>query len=151
MKNLLAILLLFVGVSFVSAQGDQQKPVKVETSVSKSGDELIVTINLKVEDDWIVYDSLDGDVGPIPISFDHDLLQNLELIKIKKPKTKHKFDDVFEVDLWYFAHEAIYELQYKITDKSFDPAGSLSMEYMCCNLTSGVCLPPKLIDVEVGN
>ncbi len=150
MKNLIATLLLFVGVSFVNAQGEQQEPVKVETSVSKSEGVLTVTINLKVEDGWMVYDSLAGDVGPIPISFDHDLLQNLELIKVKKPKTKHKFDDVFVVDLWYFAHEATYELQYKITDVSVDPSGSVSMEYMCCNLTSGVCLPPKLVDVEVG-
>lgn len=150
MKNLMVIMLVvFVGGK-LSAQTEQQSPVKTESSITKSGDTLTILINLTVEDNWMVYDSLAGDVGPIPISFDHELLQNLELISLKKPKTKHKFDNIFEVDLWYFTHKATYELQYKIVNSSMAPLGSLSMEFMSCNLTSGVCLPPKLVDIEVG-
>lgn len=147
-KVLIAFSLLFAFV-VVKAQDQTLNPVEVTSEAVVSGDSLLVTIHFKVEDNWMVYDSLNGDVGPIPISFNSDGVIGGDLISISKPITKHKYDDIFEVDLWYFTKEASYTLIYKIKDASVGVDGSVSLEYMSCNLTSGVCLPPKLIDISV--
>ena len=97
----------------------------------------------------MVYDSLGGEQGPIPLSFNNEAVLNLKLIQIKKPKTKHKYDDIFEIDLWYFTNNVTYELDFLILDPSVPVSGTILLEYMSCNLTSGVCLPPKLVEVPV--
>lgn len=147
MKKIIIILAVLLFSISVSAQ-DKQEPIKIGASTSVLGDTLIVTIDFKVKDGWIVYDSLSGEVGPIPLNLNLDGLNGLELIGIKKPKTKKKFDDIFEVDLWYFFNEALYELKFKVTsaDTVF---GSLSAEYMSCNLNSGICLPPRIFEYGV--
>lgn len=105
----IALLLLTVLVS-ANAQNQQQGPVKIESKTLISGDTLTLKIDFNVQEDWMVYDSLADDRGPIPLSFNNDAVLNMELIKINKPKTKHKYDDIFEVDLWYFTNKVSYEL-----------------------------------------
>lgn len=144
----IAFLLLTVFVS-VKAQNQQQGPVKIESKTLISGDTLTLKIDFNVQEDWMVYDSLADDRGPIPLSFNNDAVLNMELIKINKPKTKHKYDDIFEVDLWYFTNKVSYELCFKIKDTNTPVSGTILLEYMSCNLTSGVCLPPKIVDVPV--
>ena len=150
MKKVVSIVLLLLTV-FVSikAQNQQQGPVKIESKTLISGDTLTLKIDFNVQEDWMVYDSLADDRGPIPLSFNNDAVLNMELIKINKPKTKHKYDDIFEVDLWYFTNSVTYELCFKILDSDTPVSGTILLEYMSCNLTSGVCLPPKLVDVPV--
>ena len=145
---LIALLLLTVFVS-VKAQNQQQGPVKIESKTLISGDTLTLKIDFNVQEDWMVYDSLADDRGPIPLSFNNDAVLNMELIKINKPKTKHKYDDIFEVDLWYFTNKVSYELCFKILNAKIPVSGTILLEYMSCNLTSGVCLPPKIVDVPV--
>ena len=148
MKSIITTLLLFVFIS-ANAQNQKQEPVKIESKTLISGDTLTLKIDFSVQEDWMVYDSLGGDRGPIPLSFNNDAILNLELIKINKPKTKHKYDDIFEVDLWYFTNSVSYELCFKILNSDIPVSGTILLEYMSCNLTSGVCLPPRLVDVPV--
>tara|TARA_Y100000766_G_C18904356_1_gene605018 strand:- start:739 stop:1197 length:459 start_codon:yes stop_codon:yes gene_type:complete len=150
MKNLVSIVLLLLPILVsAKAQNQQQGPVKIESKTLISGDTLTLKIDFNVQEDWMVYDSLADDRGPIPLSFNNDAVLNMELIKINKPKTKHKYDDIFEVDLWYFTNSVTYELCFKILDSDTPVSGTILLEYMSCNLTSGVCLPPKLVDVPV--
>jgi len=144
MKRIISIISALLIVVYVNAQGAQE-PVKIESLTSVSGDTITILLDFSVEDDWMVYDSLGGEVGPIPLSFAYNNLKGLEFIGVHKPKTKYKFDDVFEVDLWYFVKEAQYELKFRVTN-SDSYSGSVSAEYMSCNLTSGVCLPPQIFD-----
>ena len=148
MKSIITTLLLFVFIS-ANAQNQKQEPVKIESKTLISGDTLTLKIDFNVQEDWMVYDSLADDRGPIPLSFNNDAILNLELIKINKPKTKHKYDDIFEVDLWYFTNSVSYELCFKILNSDIPVSGTILLEYMSCNLTSGVCLPPRLVDVPV--
>lgn len=147
MKKIIKVFAVLLISTSVFAQGNQE-PVKIVASTSISIDTITIVLDFKVADDWIVYDSLGGDVGPIPLSFNFDGLNGLELIGINKPKTKHKFDDIFEVNLWYFRKEAQYELKFKVTS-SDTYYGSVSAEYMSCNLNSGVCLPPQIFEFGV--
>ena len=147
MKNIISIFLLFI--AFVSkGQGDLD-PVKISSSSKISGDTLTVEIKFTVQDDWMVYDSLAGEVGPIPLSVSHEGVVGGDFISVKKPALKHKFDDIFEVDLWYFTKEASYEFMYKLANVGSGASGNISLEYMSCNLTSGVCLPPKVEEISV--
>ena len=150
MKSIVITSLLLV---FISAnaqnQNQKQEPVKIESKTEISGDTLTLKIAFKVQEDWMVYDSLSDNRGPIPLSFNNDAILNLELIEIRKPKTKHKYDDIFEVDLWYFTDNVSYELCFKILNSDIPVSGTILLEYMSCNLNSGVCLPPKLVDVPV--
>ena len=148
MKSIITTLLLFVFIS-ANAQNQKQEPVKIESKTLISGDTLTLKIDFNVQEDWMVYDSLADERGPIPLSFNNDAILNLELIKINKPKTKHKYDDIFEVDLWYFTNSVSYELCFKILNSDIPVSGTILLEYMSCNLTSGVCLPPRLVDVPV--
>ena len=148
MKSIITTLLLLVFIS-ANAQNQKQEPVKIESKTLISGDTLTLKIDFNVQEDWMVYDSLADERGPIPLSFNNDAILNLELIKINKPKTKHKYDDIFEVDLWYFTNSVSYELCFKILNSDIPVSGTILLEYMSCNLTSGVCLPPKLVDVPV--
>ncbi len=150
MKKLVPIALLMLTI-LVSAksQNQQTSPVKIESKTLISGDTLTLKIDFNVQEDWMVYDSLADDRGPIPLFFSNDAILNMELIKINKPETKHKYDDIFEVDLWYFTNKVSYELCFKILDSGIPVSGTILLEYMSCNLTSGVCLPPKLVDVPV--
>ena len=144
MKRIISIISALLIVVYANAQGAKE-PVKIESLTSVSGDTITILLDFIVEDDWMVYDSLGGEVGPIPLSFAYNNLKGIELIGVNKPKTKHKFDDIFEVDLWYFVKEAQYQLKFKVTN-SDTYSGSVSAEYMSCNLTSGVCLPPQIFD-----
>ncbi len=148
MKSIITTLLLLVFIS-ANAQNQKQEPVKIESKTLISGDTLTLKIDFNVQEDWMVYDSLADERGPIPLSFNNDAILNLELIKINKPKTKHKYDDIFEVDLWYFTNSVSYELCFKILNSDIPVSGTILLEYMSCNLTSGVCLPPRLVDVPV--
>ena len=89
MKRITAILAALLIVFSVKAQ-DVQEPVTIENNLRyQGGDTLVVTVTFSVDSNWMVYDSLGGEVGPIPISIDHgDLKENL--ISVKKPKLKHK-------------------------------------------------------------
>lgn len=145
--------LVFLSVcilNFISTNGQNQKePVEIVSLTSISGDTLQLEINFILQEDWMVYDSLGGDQGPIPLSFNSGEVLNLELIEVVKPKTKHKYDDLFEIDLWYFTDKVSYQLRYKILDLNIPISGTVLLEYMSCNLTSGVCLPPKIVDVPL--
>jgi len=148
MKKLF-FLLIFI-ISFISSSGQNQKePVEIKYLTTVSGDTLKLEINFIVKDDWMVYDSLGGDQGPIPLSFNNQEILNLDLIGVVKPQTKYKYDDIFEVDLWYFTDHVSYTLYYKITDLETPISGTVLLEYMSCNLTSGVCLPPKIVDLRL--
>ena len=148
MKGIITTLLLLVFIS-ANAQNQKQEPVKIESKTLISGDTLTLKIDFNVQEDWMVYDSLADERGPIPLSFYNAAILNLELIKINKPKTKYKYDDIFEVDLWYFTNSVSYELCFKILNSDIPVSGTILLEYMSCNLTSGVCLPPRLVDVPV--
>lgn len=143
MKKLIALLIILSG--YAKAQNDfgapvSENPVKINQSHTQNGDTVIVNISFTVEEGWMVYDSIAGEVGPIPISISYDGSSNVKFISSAKPILKQKYDDIFEVDLWYFQHEANYTFTFVKTNKV--AAVAINGEYMACNLTSGVCLPP---------
>ena len=104
-----------------------------------------------VDSNWIVYDSIAGDNGPIPLSFQMLNAKGVPVnFEIKKPKIKKKFDDLFMMDIYYFEDHASYQF---IVPSAIKTGSILTMEveYMCCNLSTGVCMPPtnQLLKIEL--
>lgn len=143
MKNSLSILLLVCLFSVNALSAQDEAPVTLDYSLEEQSDTVVLNVSFAVSDDWMVYDSISGEVGPLPVSFEVVDQTNLMLNTIEKPKLKKKYDDIFEVDLWYFTDSVTYSLYYVKIDQQKKYSLSVSTEFMCCNLTSGVCLPPE--------
>ncbi len=85
-----------------------------------------------------------GDEGPIPTSFHFTKTTNYDLVgKTSESKLIKKFEPLFNVELNFFEHEAIFTQKIKIKcDKSFEVKGNL--EFMVCNESQ--CLPPTTVN-----
>ena len=144
-------ILLFICFGLTSGllQAQAESPVTVAQSKMIKGDTLQLTIDFIVDNDWMVYDSVSSDLGPIPLTFSFDGIQNLTYLNVEKPYLKTKYDDIFEVDLWYFKDTVSYVFNFKKVDALLESKIDGSFEFMSCNLISGICLPPKIIDVIV--
>ena len=149
MKKILSLLFVSI-ISITSSYAvEEMLPVEVKQTITEKGDSVILKISFAVSDNWMVYDSIIGEGGPIPLTFDLNTLTNLSLAKILKPKHLHKkHDDIFEVDMLYFKEDVAYEFVF-LKEKKGEVYSILgSFEFMCCNLTSGVCLAPRTIDID---
>lgn len=133
---------LFILVIHCVTQGQNDNPVSIRHKLSSKSDTLILAVEFKVDSNWMVYDSIAGEVGPIPISFDFVNQTNLKLIKQVKPKLREKHDEIFDVDLWYFKNIATYQFYFVKVNVGEPYSIILMTEYMSCNLTTGICLPP---------
>lgn len=144
-------ILLFICFGLTSGllQAQAESPVTVAQSKMIKGDTLQLTIDFIVDNDWMVYDSVSSDLGPIPLTFSFVGIQNLTYLNVEKPYLKTKYDDIFEVDLWYFKDTVSYVFNFKKIDALLESKIDGSFEFMSCNLISGICLPPKIIDVIV--
>jgi hypothetical protein len=149
MKKILSLVLISI-ISITSSFAKEiVLPVEVKQSTVEKGDSVILKVDFKVSDNWMVYDSIIGEGGPIPLTYDLSTLTNLTLLKVIKPEQLHKkHDDIFEVDMLYFQEDVTYQFVFVKTKKSEAYSFSGFLEYMCCNLTSGVCLAPRTFDVS---
>ena len=147
-NNLFLLVISILSINFSFAEKEFQ-PVSIEQVIAEKGDTVILSVVFNVSDNWMVYDSIIGDGGPIPLTFDLSTLSNLSLIKVIKPAHLHKkYDDIFEVDMLYFKENVTYEFILLKTNTAEAYSFLGSFEYMCCNLTSGVCLPPRIVDIN---
>ena len=134
MQKLLFILFILSG--FVKAQ---DLPVKSEVIHDNSTN---FKICFKVDVNWMVYDKVDGEDGPIPLQIEFNNLQNIQVLGIEKPKLKSKFDDVFEVNIDYFDTNVCYNINTQKINPTQPAQITIDYQYMMCNLKTGICLPP---------
>ena len=134
MQKLLFILFILTG--FVNAQ---DLPVKSEIIQDNSTN---FKICFKVSENWMVYDKVDGDDGPIPLLIEFNNLQNIQVSNTEKPKLKSKFDDVFEVNIDYFDTNVCYNINTQKINPTQPAQITIDYQYMMCNLKTGICLPP---------
>ncbi|MDD4216393.1 MAG: cytochrome c biogenesis protein CcdA [Bacteroidales bacterium] len=140
-------LLMFTGIlSFilllnpVFAQVDE--PVKWSFSTEQlDNDHVNLIIKAQIEDHWHLYGQYFGFGGPMPLYFDFNLDQNYEIIDsvIESPVPITEFDDVFEVEVNFFEHEATFTQKVKIlSDKGFNITGIIDGQ--AC-FDDGACVP----------
>ena len=148
MKHIFRLSKLLLLSTFISNNVNAQifDPVKWDFTSKKISDcEYELIINAKLDGNWHLYGQKSyGDEGPIPTSFNFTKSSNYELVgKAKESKLIKNFEPVWNFELQFFEHAAVFTQKIKIRhDKSFEVKGKL--EYMVCNESQ--CLPPTTID-----
>jgi len=116
MRNLLTVLGLFVTLLGFS---QVQDPVKWKSSIEKISDtEYQVKLDATIEGEWHMYSQFTPEGGPLPLEFIYNNAQgNYEPAgKAKESEYEKKFNDIFGVDEFYFAKEAHFTHNIKITN-----------------------------------
>ena len=132
MKKVLFLLLSFV--SLFTAQAQIVNPVKWSSRVEKISDtEFNLVMEAKIDDDWHVYSQFTPENGPLPAEFKFkDAKGNYELIgKVKESPYKKQYNDVFEVDEYYFEKKATFTQKIKVTNPKITTVKA-SIDYQVC-------------------
>jgi Thiol:disulfide interchange protein DsbD, N-terminal len=143
MKKLGLIIALVISTNVFAQILD---PVKWTTSVnmiSETEYELVTTAS--IDNEWHLYSQTVPDGGPIPTSFVYEGNGKY----LKKGNTKedkgHTIEDpVFEMEIKYFEHKAMFKQRIKLKAKGVFAINGI-VEYMVCNDTQ--CLPPTEVDL----
>lgn len=122
------------------------EPVKLSTSVERDGDQATLILTAKIEDGWHMYSQfLSSDDGPAAteLTFAESAEYSLEG-KAEEEDVLTHFDEMFEMDVNYFDHQAVFKQKIKVSNESaFKVKGTIY--YMVCD--DGRCLPPEEFDV----
>ena len=140
-------ILLLVAVLAISAGLNAQilEPVKWSFSQDKIGDnEFELTFKATIDPHWHLY-SQDIPMIPPATTFTFEDNNGIELLgKVaEESKVIEEYDPNFEMVLKYFANEAIFKQNVKVTSNTAEPVKGF-LEYMCCDDTK--CLPPTEVD-----
>ena len=141
------ILLLFsVIVLFSGLNAQILEPVKWDFSQNKITDtEYELVFKATIDYKWHLY-SQDIPMSPPATTFNFNQDNGFELVGevIEESQVIEEYDPNFEMELKYFANEAIFKQKVKILSPNAKVSGSL--EFMCCDDTK--CLPPTDVDFE---
>ena len=109
--SLLALFITFLGTAQIV------EPVKWSSSVVKVSDtELDLIITADIDDHWHLYSQFTPDGGALPLTFNYKNQKgNYQLVgKTKEGKYKKVFNDIFEIDEYYFEGIAKFTQRVKI-------------------------------------
>lgn len=132
MKKVLFLLLSFL--TLFTAQAQMINPVKWSSRVEKISDtEFNLVMEAKIDADWHVYSQFTPENGPLPAEFKFkDAKGNYELIgKVKESPYKKQYNDVFEVDEYYFEKKATFTQKIKVTNPNFTTLKA-TVDYQVC-------------------
>lgn len=130
MKKFTYILLL---ITFF-AQGQILNPVKWKSKVvQKSDTEFELVMEATIENEWHMYSQYTPDGGALPTVFDFKNAKgNYTLVgKTKESPYKKVFNDIFEVDEYYFAKTAQFKQVIKVTNTKLKEV-KVYVEYQAC-------------------
>jgi thiol:disulfide interchange protein DsbD len=147
MKKILTFLIALFTISVVHAQ--VQDPVKWNYSATKKSDkEYILTIDASLPAAWHIYSINTPPDGPVPtsISFKKNPLVTLNGAVKESGKLKSEHDEIFGVDVKYYADKVQYTQNVKLKS-AVKTNVSGTIKYMVCN--DKLCLPPKTIPFNI--
>ncbi|WP_300487146.1 thioredoxin family protein [Flavobacterium sp.] len=130
-RNIFLILLMIVVQSGFSQMLD---PVKWKTSVEKKSDnEVVLVFEATIDNEWHMYSQFTPEGGVIPTEFTYkDQKGNFELVgKTKESEYKKVYNDVFEVDEYYFANKARFTQTVKVTNPNLKTL-KVAVSYQVC-------------------
>ena len=132
MKKILVLLLVFT--AFINSNAQILNPVKWTTKVEKiSENEFNLIVNGTIDDGWHVYSQFTPDNGPLPMVLKFkNQSGNYDLVgKAVESKYKKQFNDVFEVDEYYFEKTVTVTQKIKIKNPKTNKI-MLHFEYQVC-------------------
>ena len=116
MKKILLSLVLFISF-FGSAQ--ILDPVKWKTKVvQKSDTEFELIMDATIDQDWHLYSQFTPEGGALPLIFTFkESGKDFKLVgKTKESQYKKVYNDIFEVDEYYFSNKATFTQLIKVTN-----------------------------------
>jgi thiol:disulfide interchange protein len=132
MKKLLFSLFTFL--VFANGFAQMINPVKWTSKVEKLSDtEFNLIMEAKIDNDWHVYSQFTPADGPNPAEFSFkDLNGNYQLIgKVKESPYKKQYNDIFEVDEYYFEKSATFTQKIKVINPKLTSIKA-SIDYQVC-------------------
>lgn len=123
------------------------EPVKWSFSHEKTGDnEFELVFRATIDPKWHLY-SQDIPMTPPATTFTFE--ENIAVERIggvtEESEVIEEYDPNFEMELKFFADEAVFKQKVKVTGNQAVKYGGF-LEYMCCDDTK--CLPPTEVDFE---
>jgi thiol:disulfide interchange protein DsbD len=132
MKKVLFFLLFFL--AFVYGNAQIVKPVKWTSKVEKlSETEFNLVMQGKIDDEWHVYSQFTPENGPLPAEFAFENEKgNYELVgKVKESPYKKQYNEVFEVDEYYFEKKVTFTQKVKILNAKISSIKA-KIDYQVC-------------------
>src|SRR5690606_27153049 len=111
-----------------------QDPVKWQSKIEQSGDnEYVITLNGTIEQGWHMYSQHTPLGGPLPTELIFENAEgNYEPIgKAEESEYISQYNDVFEVDEYYFADEVTFTQKVKVTNPDVENI-QLTLFYQAC-------------------
>ncbi|MCL9770017.1 thioredoxin family protein [Flavobacterium sp. HXWNR69] len=109
-------------------------PVQWKTKVvQKSATEFELVMDATIEKEWHMYSQFTPENGPLPTVFDYKNAKgNFDLVgKTKESPYKKVYNDIFEVDEYYFAKTAQFKQIIKVTNPKVKEV-KVYVEYQVC-------------------
>lgn len=109
-------------------------PVQWKTKVvQKSATEFELIMDATIENEWHMYSQFTPENGPLPTVFDYKNAKgNFNLVgKTKESPYKKVYNDIFEVDEYYFAKTAQFKQVIKVTNPKVKEV-KVYVEYQVC-------------------
>jgi len=146
-KLITRFIALIISVLLLNNPAEAQilQPVKWKTSVETAvPGEATLVMTAKIDKGWHLYSQNIADGGPIKTTFTFEPSANYELVGVvSEGKAIEYYDKNFEMDLKYFADQAIFKQKVKLKNSgSFKISGYV--EFMVCD--DEKCLPPDQVD-----
>lgn len=138
MKQSALIFLMLIFISSANAQF--MKPVKWEFETKKISSDTYELISMAyIQKPWHLYGQFFEDGGPVKLVFNFEDNDSFELIgkTEESPKPKVVKDEIFNIDVHYFADKAVFTQKVKVRSKS--PI-KLFIEGQVCNDDTGMCV-----------
>lgn len=132
MKKIILILITFF--AFANANSQILTPVKWTSKTEKiSENEFNLIVSGKIDESWHVYSQFTPDGGPLPLELKFSNQKgNFELIgKAIESPYKKAFNDVFEVEEYYFEKSVTITQKVKIINPKIDKI-NLTVDYQVC-------------------
>ncbi|MES2543508.1 MAG: cytochrome c biogenesis protein CcdA [Bacteroidota bacterium] len=132
MKKISALLLLLF--SFLNLQAQILDPVKWTTTLEKKSEtEFLLVFNATIEQGWHMYSQFTPADGPLAMEFLYkDSKGNFDLKgKTNESKYEKAYNDVFEVDEYFFSGKAQFSQLVKITNPKIKSI-KVDIDYQVC-------------------
>jgi thiol:disulfide interchange protein DsbD len=129
-----ALFFLLSILAFAQSNAQIVNPVKWTSKVEKvSENEFNLIMEGKIDKDWHVYSQFTPENGPLPAEFKFENAKgNYELVgKTKESPYKKQYNEVFEVDEYYFEKQVTFTQKIRITNPKVALIKA-SIDYQVC-------------------
>ncbi len=129
-----ALFFLCTILAFANVNAQIIKPVKWSTKIEQlSETEFNLIMEGKIDEGWHVYSQFTPENGPLPAVFSFENTKgNYELVgKTKESPYKKQYNDIFEVDEYYFEKKVTFTQKVKITNPSLTVIKA-KLDYQVC-------------------